>query len=79
MIVKGLAIELSRTHPQAICVALHPGTVATDLSAPFQRGVPAEKLFSADTAASHLLDVVFGLDASQSGGIFAWDGSAITP
>jgi NAD(P)-dependent dehydrogenase (short-subunit alcohol dehydrogenase family) len=79
MIVRTLAIELARTHPQAACVALHPGTVATALSAPFQRGVPPDRLFAADKAARHLLDVIAGLSASQSGGIFAWDGTAITP
>jgi len=79
MIVKTLAVELARTHPQATCVALHPGTVATDLSQPFQRGVPADKLFSPDTAAKHLLDVIASLSASESGSIFAWDGAEITP
>jgi NAD(P)-dependent dehydrogenase (short-subunit alcohol dehydrogenase family) len=79
MIVKSLAIELARTHPHAACVALHPGTVATALSAPFRRGAPTQRLFSADRAARHLLDVVARLDASQSGRIFAWDGSEITP
>ena len=79
MIVKTLAIELARTHPQAVCVALHPGTVATDLSEPFRSRVPAERLFSTDTAAKHLLDVIAGLSASESGGIFTWDGAAITP
>ncbi|HYW16933.1 MAG TPA: SDR family NAD(P)-dependent oxidoreductase [Allosphingosinicella sp.] len=79
MVVKTLAIELARTHKQAACVALHPGTVATGLSAPFRNGVPAGKLFSADRAARHLLDVMGGLSASKSGGIFAWDGTAIIP
>jgi NAD(P)-dependent dehydrogenase (short-subunit alcohol dehydrogenase family) len=79
MIVKTLAVELARTHKEAACVALHPGTVESDLSAPFQRGVPAGKLFSADIAARHLLGVIAGLSASDSGGIFGWDGVAITP
>lgn len=79
MIVKTLAIELARTHPLAACVALHPGTVATDLSQPFQRGVPAERLFSPHTSARHLLDVIANLDPSQSGSILAWDGAEITP
>lgn len=79
MIVKTLAVELARTHPQAACVALHPGTVATDLSQPFQRGVSADKLFSPDTAARHLLDVITRLSASESGCILAWDGTRITP
>jgi NAD(P)-dependent dehydrogenase (short-subunit alcohol dehydrogenase family) len=79
MIVKTLSIELSRTHPEAACVALHPGTVATNLSAPFRSNVPADRLFDADTAARRLLDVIAGLSSSDTGGIFAWDGSPITP
>jgi NAD(P)-dependent dehydrogenase (short-subunit alcohol dehydrogenase family) len=79
MIVKTLAIELARTQPRAICVALHPGTVATDLSAPFQRGVPADQLFQPQEAARHLLGVIAGLSASQSGGILAWDKRMIPP
>lgn len=79
MIVKTLSIELARTHPLATCVALHPGTVATDLSQPFQRGVPAERLFTADIAAGHLLAVIASLSASQSGRILAWDGAEIPP
>jgi NAD(P)-dependent dehydrogenase (short-subunit alcohol dehydrogenase family) len=79
MIIKNLAIELSRTHPQAVCVALHPGTVATDLSKPFRRGVPLEKLFSAEVAARHLLKVLARLTPVESGRIFAWDGAEIRP
>lgn len=79
MIVKTLSIELARTHPQAACVALHPGTVATKLSAPFSKGVAADRLFGADRAAKHLLDVVAGLSHADTGGLFAWDGAAITP
>lgn len=79
MIVRTLAVELARTHPQASCVALHPGTVATDLSQPFQRGVPADQLFSPGTAARHLLGVISDLTASDSGCILAWDGTEITP
>lgn len=79
MIVRNLAIELARTHPQAVCVALHPGTVATDLSAPFQGGVPADRLFTPSTSAERLLQVVNGLSPAQSGRIFAWDGAEIAP
>ena len=79
MIVRTLALELARTNKQAACIALHPGTVATGMSAPFQQGVPAEKLFSAERAAQQLLAVIANVGPAQSGGIFAWDGSAITP
>ena len=77
MFTRTLAIELARRAPQAICVALHPGTVDTDLSRPFQRGVPAERLFDADRAARQLLGVIGNLTPGQSGEFLAWDGSPI--
>lgn len=79
MIVKTLAIELKRTHPLAACIALHPGTVDTGLSAPFQRGVPPEKLFAPERAAAQLLQVIGSVGAAGSGAILAWDGSSIAP
>lgn len=78
-IVRTAAIELARSRPQAVCVALHPGTVDTGLSRPFQRGVPAEKLFTPDYSAERLLAVLDGLTPAQSGRIFAWDGNEIAP
>lgn len=75
--VRTAAVELAARRRDAICVALHPGTVDTPLSAPFQRGVPAEKLFTADFAAERLLAVIEGLTAAQTGGFFAWDGQPI--
>ena len=78
-IVRTAAIELARSRPEAVCVALHPGTVDTGLSKPFQRGVPAEKLFTPAYSAERLLAVLDGLTPAQSGRIFAWDGTEITP
>lgn len=72
-----LAIELARQRPQALCVALHPGTVATALSAPFQGGVAQEKLFTPDFAAERMLAVLDGLTSADSGGFFAWDGASV--
>lgn len=77
MILKNLSIELARTHPQAVVVGLHPGTVDTALSVPFQKGVAADKLFTADYSASRLLAVLDGLTPADSGGVFAWDGARI--
>jgi NAD(P)-dependent dehydrogenase (short-subunit alcohol dehydrogenase family) len=77
MMIRTLAIEQARTRPQSICVALHPGTVDTDLSDPFQKGVPAERLFTPDQSAACLLNVIAGLRPQDSGGFFAWDGAAI--
>ncbi|KQN79871.1 hypothetical protein ASE90_16195 [Sphingomonas sp. Leaf67] len=78
-IVRTAAIELARSRPQTVCVALHPGTVDTGLSKPFQRGVPAEKLFTPAYSAERLLAVLDTLTPVQSGRIFAWDGAEIAP
>jgi NAD(P)-dependent dehydrogenase (short-subunit alcohol dehydrogenase family) len=77
MLVKTMAIELARTHPLAAIVALHPGTVDSGLSAPFQRGVAPGRLFSPDQAAGHLLEVIDGLTPADSGQFFAWDGERL--
>jgi NAD(P)-dependent dehydrogenase (short-subunit alcohol dehydrogenase family) len=77
MLIRTLAIELMRTRPQAILVGLHPGTVDTGLSKPFQRGVPEGRLFAPDESAERLLRVVDGLTPEDSGGVFAWDGMRI--
>ena len=78
-VVRTLAIELARTQPASLLVGLHPGTVATALSAPFQRGVPPGRLFSPRQSASHLLDVLDRLSPSDSGGCFDWAGERIVP
>ncbi|PLK25778.1 SDR family NAD(P)-dependent oxidoreductase [Novosphingobium sp. TH158] len=77
MLVRNFAIELSRSRPQAIAVSLHPGTVDTGLSAPFQRGVPDGKLFTPAQSAASLLAVIDGLASEDNGSFLAWDGSRI--
>lgn len=76
-LIRTASIELRRTHPQAICVGLHPGTVDTRLSAPFQRGVP--DLFTPERSAAALLEVLDSLTPEQSGRLWAWDGREIAP
>jgi NAD(P)-dependent dehydrogenase (short-subunit alcohol dehydrogenase family) len=69
------AIELRRRWPDAICVALHPGTVATNLSAPFAKsGLDVQ---TPEMAARRLLSIIDGLEASKSGGFFDHRGEAI--
>ncbi len=77
MLIRTLAIEHVRTRPRGVCVALHPGTVDTPLSAPFQGGVPPERLFTPERAAEALCEVMDGLTAADTGRIFAWDGQPI--
>jgi hypothetical protein len=58
-------------------VGLHPGTVDSDLSKPFQSNVQQNKLFTPAFSAASLLDVVDRLTLDDSGKCFAWDGQEI--
>lgn len=73
-IVRSCAVELARTHPQAALVALHPGTVATSLTAAYAGGHPT---VTPEAAAENLLRVLDGLGAGQSGGFFDWKGEMV--
>jgi NAD(P)-dependent dehydrogenase (short-subunit alcohol dehydrogenase family) len=74
-LVHTAAIELRRRHPEALCVALHPGTVDTALSTPFAK--TGLDVVSPADAAARLLQVIEGLTASDSGGFFNHDGSPL--
>ncbi|SDG98690.1 SDR family NAD(P)-dependent oxidoreductase [Sulfitobacter delicatus] len=73
-IVHTAAIELSRSHPQSICVALHPGTVETPFTEKYLGRHPA---VPPEEAAGNLLNVVDGLTPAESGGFFDWAGKAV--
>jgi NAD(P)-dependent dehydrogenase (short-subunit alcohol dehydrogenase family) len=75
--IRTASIELAQKHPLAVCVGLHPGTVDTNLSKPFQGNVPDKKLFTPETSARALLTVLNGLTPADSGNLFAWDGTKI--
>lgn len=77
MLVRNFAIELARTHKQGVVAALHPGTVDTSLSEPFQGNVPDQQLTEPSQAAENLLSVIDGLTPEDSGGHFDWKGEAI--
>ena len=64
-VVRTASIELARTRREAVCVALHPGTVDTGLSAPFARtGLEVQ---SPRQSAARLLDVIDGLTPERTG------------
>ena len=77
MLIANFALELARTRPQAIAVGLHPGTVDSPLSTPFQTAVAPDKLFTPATSAAHLLRVIEHLTPANSGQLLAWDGAQI--
>ncbi|MDC0738985.1 SDR family NAD(P)-dependent oxidoreductase [Cognatishimia sp. SS12] len=67
------AIELARSHKQAICVSLHPGTVGTE----FSLGYNCPQRFAPERAARQLLDVIDGLSPADSGGFYDWQGKSV--
>ena len=77
MLVANFAIECRRSHPQAVIAALHPGTVDTGLSAPFQRGLREGQLTTPAASAAALLQTLAQLQPEDSGGLFAWDGARL--
>ena len=79
MIIKSAAIEFSRRNKQAIIIGLHPGTVDSYLSKPFQRNIADGKLFTPEYSAKKLLEVLENLSPEQTGKCFAWDGKEVLP
>jgi NAD(P)-dependent dehydrogenase (short-subunit alcohol dehydrogenase family) len=73
-LVRTAAVELARRAPDALCIALHPGTVATSLSAPFATG---SELHTPEQAAAHMLGVLDRLTAEANGGFFDWRGQSV--
>ena len=77
--VRTLSIELGRTHDDLVALALHPGTVDTGLSEPFQGNVPEGKLFSPDHSAEKLLGVISDAGRAHSGKHLDWAGEEVLP
>lgn len=79
MLIKNIAIETARRNKSAIITGLHPGSVDTELSEPFQNNIPKEQLFTPSHSAEKMLQVIETLTPEHSGKIFAWDGKEIPP
>lgn len=78
MFIQTLSIEWKRRLPNAVCVAVHPGTTETELSKDFLRNHPANKLYSAETTAERMLAIADNLSTDQSGKLLMWDGTVIS-
>ncbi len=70
-IVRTASVELSRTHPRAVVVALHPGTVATKMTADYSTH---HRQLDPSESACAMFQVIDGLTAENTGGFFAYDG-----
>jgi len=77
MVLKTLSIEFGRRFKETVIIGLHPGTVDTDLSKPFQGNVPEGKLFTPEFSSGKLLGVINQVQPEDSGLLFAWDGQKV--
>ena len=78
MVLKTLSIEFGRRFKETVIIGLHPGTVDTALSKPFQGNVAEGKLFTPDYSAEKLLAVIEQVRPKDSGLLFAWDGKQVS-
>lgn len=74
MLVRGAAVELGRTHRDAILAAIHPGTVATPFTADY---AGTHKTVSSDETARRLCDVMERLRPDQTGGFYDYSGAEV--
>ncbi len=74
MFLRTAAIEIARKRPDAVCLALHPGTVKTRLSDPFAGD---RERFEAKQSAQMLLEVINRAAPAAGGAFLAYDGSEI--
>ena len=72
-----LGIELARGKNRVVTLNLHPGTVNTDLTRPYHRGIPKDKLFTPEYSVEMLLNVIQSASMKNTGGFFAYDGTEI--
>lgn len=79
MTIKNLSVELGRLGRSITVIGLHPGTVDSRLSQPFQKNLEDSKIFSANYSVSKLTSVIDSVNVNSSGKCIAWDGTEILP
>lgn len=77
MFLKTAAVEYARRAPAVKLVAFHPGTTDTALSQPFQKGVPAGKLFAPSFVAQRLTALLDEQAPDGNASFLDWDGKAV--
>ncbi|XP_058197018.1 uncharacterized protein LOC131312998 isoform X3 [Rhododendron vialii] len=76
-LTKTVSVEFARKKDPIVCILLHPGTVDTDLSRPFQRNIAEGKLFTKEFSVQKLLSIINNAKSRDNGKFFAWDGQEI--
>jgi len=77
MLIKSAAVELARRAKNIKLISFHPGTTDTELSKPFQKNVPKDKLFTCEFVASQLLTIVENTAIDGEASFLDWQGKNI--
>lgn len=77
MMLKCAQIEYQRRAKNISLISYHPGTVATELSKPFQGNVPESQLFTAEFTVNQLLNIIPNLNPESGPHYIDWQGSKI--
>ena len=72
-IVRTASIEIARKCPEAVVVAMHPGTVDT----PFTSAYPGHRKTAPQAAARQMVDVIWSLAPGDNGGFFDYSGAQV--
>ena len=79
MMVKNFSIELGRYNKKLVVIGLHPGTVDSPLTQPFQKNLEDSKIFSSDFSVLKLSSVIDSLSVESSGKCIDWEGKVVFP
>ena len=74
-LIKTASIEMKVKNKNAVFVTLHPGTVKSNLSQPFQK--TNLKIQDPEESAKNLIKIINQINPSQTGKFFNWDGSEL--
>ena len=77
MIVKCASIEMQRRNKESIVVGLHPGTVDSALSKPFQSNIQPNSIFTPEHSVSQMINVLDNLTSLDTGKCFSYDAKKI--
>ncbi|QSP95898.1 SDR family NAD(P)-dependent oxidoreductase [Marinobacter salinisoli] len=77
MLVRTLSVELPRRCKPVACVAMHPGTTESELSAPFGQSLAQLQVHQPADTAANLMTVLEGVSSDDNGRFLSWDGSEL--
>ena len=78
MLIKSAAVELARSAKNIKLISFHPGTTDSPLSKPFQKNVPAGKLFTSKFVAKQLFTIVDKSPVDGEASFIDWQAKTIT-